>query len=633
MSIATTVARTLVFICAATLFLLASEAADARWVSWLVAAVAVCADAAIFLSSGARGRELIRSTSITATVWLGVAVVLSRPSLDHIPQNAAYVAALLVLATLGMIVLPRTQAIWAWVIAALLATGLALNMSSGVISNGPAPTLGVLALFLTGGSLGALGYYLRGAIAHRRGWKHVVSRVALIAVAVGFSVAVSSFAAAGVGQYEANKRAVERGSARILLASRLSTALSTRFPESAFAAPTPALTRELSHLAGLGDVGLTIYDAQNHRVGLAVRQTTRLKSTLPSGTPQPNTGTEYFEVFAPVAVMRNELDAITAAGEMVVATVDDVVARSSLGGLPPLAVPLGIHDETARLAWANAVATSTADVAWQAIPDSPRFRLVVSERTGDWADWDIETAEDIGRGLGRGLAPWLFLAFLLPCTLTLFALERRDATRAKLVAAEERSRLNRDAHDRVYNRLTALANRLAAAEPADAATPTPADEIRRTVGDLQSILGDSNAPVARSAADAAGVLLADICADVGRTWSMTVALEGADVLLGADPRLGWELACIVEEALTNAGRHGQATHATVNLTREGTTLVLSIHDDGSGIAEPLDERALPATASGMRGMSDRTLALGGEFAVTTGTGGVTVTARIPLPRA
>ena len=83
---------------------------------------------------------------------------------------------------------------------------------------------------------------------------------------------------------------------------------------------------------------------------------------------------------------------------------------------------------------------------------------------------------------------------MLPCVLGLLALDRRDEARGKLVASEERARLNRDAHDRVYNRLTALANQLAAAQPADAPQPAAADEIRRTVSDLQSILGDEAAP-------------------------------------------------------------------------------------------------------------------------------------------
>ena len=106
-------------------------------------------------------------------------------------------------------------------------------------------------------------------------------------------------------------------------------------------------------------------------------------------------------------------------------------------------------------------------------------------------------------------------------------------------------------------------------------------------------------------------------------------LEGADLLEGIDPRVGWELQCIAEEALTNAGRHGHAGHSTVSISAEDGVLRLTIADDGSGIASPLNSDRLPANASGMRGMLQRVRALGGDLEVTTGADGTTVSATIP----
>jgi len=255
----------------------------------------------------------------------------------------------------------------------------------------------------------------------------------------------------------------------------------------------------------------------------------------------------------------------------------------------------------------------------------------LTEVVDGWIEHQIVVSSgEVSRNIGLMLSPWLFLAFMLPCTLSLLALDRRDAEREKLVAAEERARLNRDAHDHVYNRLTALANRLAASEPADAPRPAPADEIHRTVLDLQAILGDGVDAPLTAAADAAASLMADVCTDQGRIWEMDVTLEGAEALQGIDPKVGWELQCITEEALTNSGRHGHAASARVTVFREGDTLSLEVADDGSGISEPLDESGLPSNASGMAGMADRARALGGRFHAATGSDGTKITVRIPL---
>jgi signal transduction histidine kinase len=628
-SVASFVARTAIFVFAFVLVTLTYGLTSGPWLAWLVGAFAVLADAAMSASGGTRGRPLLRSTALTAVIWIAAILVVTGPTLQFVAENAVYAGFALALATIGVVTLPRVQAIWAWILGTLLATIVVLNLSNGLASEPTATTLGVMALCLTAGSLGALGWYLRSAIASGRGWKHVASRVALIALAVGFSVAVSGFAATRVGLMEARNRGAERAASRQVIASRLAASLSTRFPEGEFASPTPALARELARLAALDDVGLSVYDTQLHRVPIAVRLTTRLKSTLPSSTLARDTGTEYVEIFDAVPVPATEQAAIRSAGEAPAVGLEGRAVRTANGAIPPFAVTLGVRDETARQTWQTAVATLTAAFEWQAVPDSRRFRLVVSESTPDWPEWDNRSAEEIGAEMGAMLAPWLFLAFLLPCSLGLLALDRRDAARTKLAAAEERTRLNRDAHDRVYNRLTALANRLAASQPPDADRPAPADEIRRTVADLQLILGDGAAPDREVNPDAAASLLADVCADAQRIWSMSVTLVGAEALLGIDPRTGWELVCIADEALTNAGRHGHAQGADVSVTRRAQSVTLVIADNGTGIESPLVD-GLPANASGTRGMAQRAAALGGTLTIATTHNGTNVTAELPL---
>jgi signal transduction histidine kinase len=83
---------------------------------------------------------------------------------------------------------------------------------------------------------------------------------------------------------------------------------------------------------------------------------------------------------------------------------------------------------------------------------------------------------------------------------------------------------------------------------------------------------------------------------------------------------------IVQEALTNVTRHARGASATVRIAFEENALKVQIDDDGEG---------MPTTSSGggrgIRGMSERATALGGEVkAGPRGGGGFRVVARLPL---
>jgi signal transduction histidine kinase len=83
---------------------------------------------------------------------------------------------------------------------------------------------------------------------------------------------------------------------------------------------------------------------------------------------------------------------------------------------------------------------------------------------------------------------------------------------------------------------------------------------------------------------------------------------------------------VVAEALTNVARYSQATYAEVDIDRDNGTLVVEVHDDGVGGADP-------ARGSGLRGLSDRVAAVDGRLAVTSEAGaGTTVHAEIPCAR-
>jgi signal transduction histidine kinase len=67
---------------------------------------------------------------------------------------------------------------------------------------------------------------------------------------------------------------------------------------------------------------------------------------------------------------------------------------------------------------------------------------------------------------------------------------------------------------------------------------------------------------------------------------------------------------IVQEALTNIARHARASHAMVSLQDRGQDLLLTISDDGSGLAA---EKSGAKRGFGLLGMRERVHMLGGQI--------------------
>jgi len=83
---------------------------------------------------------------------------------------------------------------------------------------------------------------------------------------------------------------------------------------------------------------------------------------------------------------------------------------------------------------------------------------------------------------------------------------------------------------------------------------------------------------------------------------------------------------VCSEALANATKHAQATSVRVALRQGDGQVVLEVEDDGVGGADP-------ACGSGLRGLADRVLALGGRLSVESPPGGGTrLEAAVPSER-
>jgi two-component system sensor histidine kinase UhpB len=206
--------------------------------------------------------------------------------------------------------------------------------------------------------------------------------------------------------------------------------------------------------------------------------------------------------------------------------------------------------------------------------------------------------------------------------------ERRDAARRTLAGREEERRtLARELHDEAGQTLTAALTHLDAIG-------------RRAPAELGDSLAECRAAVRSALEQVRSVvnrLRPDTLDDLGllsalRALSGRIARQtGLDVHLSLDERLppldpDAELVVyrIAQEAMTNAVRHANAATISVRLGLDDRGLVLAVTDDGRGISDRL------VGTSGIRGMRERALLVGGTLAITPlSEGGTEVCLRIP----
>jgi len=84
----------------------------------------------------------------------------------------------------------------------------------------------------------------------------------------------------------------------------------------------------------------------------------------------------------------------------------------------------------------------------------------------------------------------------------------------------------------------------------------------------------------------------------------------------------------LQESLTNVARHAHASRVQVQVVRENGAVQLEVSDDGTGIDESDSQRP---GSSGLRGLAQRAMVLGGEAKAMRGkNGGTRVVFRVPV---
>lgn len=210
---------------------------------------------------------------------------------------------------------------------------------------------------------------------------------------------------------------------------------------------------------------------------------------------------------------------------------------------------------------------------------------------------------------------------------------REIAARALNAEEAERKRIARELHDETAQTLAAILIqlRLARGAPSGEARDTMLDgvkqEISRALDGIRRFARGLRPP----ALDELGLVAA-----IDSHIRLLQEAVGLEIVLDADPIGGLltpeaELALyrIVQEALSNALRHAQATRATVTIRRHPGYITATISDDGRGFSL---EEAMAGTDSGLGlfGMQERAGYIGGRLEIRSAPGeGTTVEIEIP----
>ncbi len=192
-----------------------------------------------------------------------------------------------------------------------------------------------------------------------------------------------------------------------------------------------------------------------------------------------------------------------------------------------------------------------------------------------------------------------------------------DAQRALL--ADDRRRIARDLHDHVIQQLfgaglglQALGSRLGPGPDADSLGET-IDQLDDAIGQIRTVI------FALSHRDDASVRhrLLDVIGEVSGSARRPPAIRfTGPVDLMVRDELATDVVAVARELLSNAIRHAQADHVSLEVTAQDGAVSIVVEDDGVGIDDS-------ARRSGLDNLRDRALVRSGLFEVDSSGGGTT----------
>ncbi len=208
----------------------------------------------------------------------------------------------------------------------------------------------------------------------------------------------------------------------------------------------------------------------------------------------------------------------------------------------------------------------------------------------------------------------------------------------RLAAAEaERGRWARELHDETLQRLAALQIALSSArrsgrpESLEKAVDHARDLLQSEIANLRALIAELRPPTL----DELGVgtalrALAERATSLGMEVDVSVDLaserDGATAARHA-PELETTIYRLVQEALTNAAKHGRAKRTVVEIHETDAAVHVSVRDDGEGF-----DTTTRTDGFGLLGMRERVELADGSLEIKSGSDGTIVSAVLPVTR-
>lgn len=205
---------------------------------------------------------------------------------------------------------------------------------------------------------------------------------------------------------------------------------------------------------------------------------------------------------------------------------------------------------------------------------------------------------------------------------------RKLAVHLEIVKEEERKRIARDIHDELGQNLLALRIDLSMLSARTSVqhgllhqrVNAAMENVDATIRSVRGIMNELRPPVLDLGLQAA---LEWQAAEFRKRSGLAcaLALPGEEALTGVSPELATVLFRAVQEALSNVRRHAAARQVDITLMVDAGSLMLSVADDGVGIAPASDARRGDDDSFGLIGMRQRVAAQGGRLDIASPEGG------------
>jgi PAS domain S-box-containing protein len=199
---------------------------------------------------------------------------------------------------------------------------------------------------------------------------------------------------------------------------------------------------------------------------------------------------------------------------------------------------------------------------------------------------------------------------------------------------EERSRIARELHDDIGQRLSLVNIDLARLEMTKAEV---ANEFRRGITEIKNQVSEITSDIGALAhglhshiLDSRGLVSAsdDFCRELSARRNINIKFRSEGVPTRTPDAANLGIFRVLQEALQNAVKHSGAKTYEVTLLGSLNSIELSVKDDGRGFNP---EKAVKGKGLGLTGMEERLKLLGGEFFIDTRPScGTTIRARVFL---